>query len=218
VIEAAEASGNRIITALILACTVYHLAVFAALHALVPPLDPVSSIITDYLDSPYRSLSRSTFAAFGLMWAAVAAGMWRTLPRWRLTVAGVVLMALGVLSLVLVTLRPPIADPRNATEAGMALARVGGIGRTSLFISLVVLSLVVRRQPRSRTVGGVMLGLATAAILLLAITLASLLERGYAGIAQRAIFLVLYTWVLLAALRVIAPHRESDRRGATRAP
>jgi hypothetical protein len=198
-----ESSIDRWIGALVIAFVGYHIVVFAGLHLLVPMLDPVNSIITDYLDSPYAGLTRTTFAAFGLMWAAVAVGLWRALPRRPLSAAGVGLMALGVVSLALVTLRPEIGDPRNAAEVGSVLVRLAGIGRAALFLSLLVLSIAVRRDPRRHAAGTMLLGLAGTAILLLAITLATLLERGYAGLSQRIIFILLYAWAGIAAYAVI---------------
>ena len=55
------------------------------------------------------------------------------------------------------------------------------------------------RTPGLKRLGLAMLSLATAAVLLLVVSLAVLLEAGYAGITQRVIFLLSYAWALLAA-------------------
>jgi len=199
----AQHPTDRWIGALVFAFAAYHLVVFAGLHVLVPALDPVGSIITDYLDTPYAGLTRTAFAAFGLMWAAVAAGLWRALPRRPLSRAGVGLMALGFVSLALVTLDPTIGDPRHAAAVGGVLVRLAGIGSAALFLSLLVLSIAVRREQRWHAVGTLLLVLAGVAVLLLAITLATLLERGYAGMTQRIIFLLLYAWAGVAGYAVI---------------
>lgn len=199
---------DRAIGTLILGCAAYHLIAFASLHVLVSSLDPADSLITDYLDSSWRPLARSTFVAFGVMWAAVAVGLWRVLPRHGLEVLGLLLMAGGIAALFVVVLVPETAAPGTVSGAtGGALVRAVSIGRLCLFASLLVLSLAVRDEPGWWHISTWLLTLSVASILLLAVTLTTLIDNGWGGLGQRAIFILLYAWAAIAAFAVAGKRR-----------
>lgn len=187
-----------------LAATAYHVAAFALLHLLAPSVGIVNGIITDYLNTPYRALAVSTFPAFAMIWFGIAVGLWHTLPGQKpLTIVGSALMGFAGASLVAVTFAPAVADPRNVEVQGSIAALAARSGRMALFLSLLMLSVAVRKARRWGGAGDLLLLLSSLCLAMLLVTMVVLLPRGLAGIPQRAIFLMLYAWVGTATLRVI---------------
>lgn len=179
---------------------VLHSLLFALLHLLVPELSPAAAIISDYAQTSFGWLAVSAFLAFALIWSSLAVEL-RPLLRGPAMHLGWVLLALASLAIAVAAIFPGSADPGNPTVLSTAQNLVA---RPGLFLGIVLVSIGLRARPGWRGLGNLLLGLALASALLLVATLAVLLERGWGGLGQRVIFLLLYAWTLALAARLSA--------------
>jgi Protein of unknown function (DUF998) len=185
---------------LAIVAVVYHLSAFIALHVLEPQLSPISGIISDYSSTDSKWLVVSTFLAFGAIWAILALALsWPAQGWWLL--AGRVLFALAAVGLVLGAIVPSAADPRTPTALATIL---NFVARPGLLVGIVIASLYLRGDPRWSDLSPKLVLLASAAFLLTLVSVTILLQAGFAGLGQRAVFIILYVWVGLVSTRIIS--------------
>ena len=108
---------------------------------------------------------------------------------------------LAALSILAVAVAPEIGDPR--TE-GLAARVVNVLPRPGLFAGILLVSLAVRGSPGWGPTASVLTVLAVISLLLLILTIAVLLEAGYAGLGQRALFVCVYAWVGIVSVRLMS--------------
>lgn len=188
-----------------LGATAAHAILFLALHALEPEISPVSGIISDYSGSVHASWATAAFLAFGLVWGAMALALSEA-GRDRTLTVGRLLLALATVAILWAAFSPASADPRTGSVA----ARIQNlVARPGLFLGILLVSIGLGRSPRWEATARALVILALSAAILLVITIALLLERGLGGLGQRALFLLLYAWVLLVARRILAAPVDS---------
>ena len=186
-----------------------HVVVFATLHVLNPDLGLIESLYTDYLGTESATLTRVGFLLFASTWAALALALRSVLPAGLASNIVTVLLLLASASLgYSSTLDAAAADPRLA--AGPSVLR-GAIGlfRLGLFVSLVVASISLRRVQGWRRVAQALTVVSAVNLAILVLSLTVLLDCGWAGLGQRLVFALTYTWVVAVAWRML-------RRPATR--
>ena len=161
----------------------------ALLHGLVPDVDPMKELIGAYLESQYGWLSRSTFLALGCALTAVALAVRAHRAGGVLPRVAAILLLLGVLGLVGVASAP----------AGVRYFAIPAQPATVL--SILMLSIVLRRDPRWRPIGNVLvlIGGALVAVFLLTVVLGTLVALGVGGLANRLVLILIYVWVALVA-------------------
>lgn len=185
-----------------------HVALFALLHWLEPQLSPKASIISDYGETASSFVATIAFFAFAAIWLALAIALSSASPSNLILAFGRVLFLLAVVGIATGALFPETADPRTASIA----ARLQGIvARPGLFLGIVLVSIGLRSANGWGDLWPVLLALSLVAAAMLPITIAVMLERGLGGVGQRLIFVLVYAWAVLVALRILAPARSSEQ-------
>ena len=195
---ATSSSVWAVIALLAIAC---HFVLFALLHWLEPQLSPKVSIISDYGETGSAWIGSLAFLAFASVWLALSFALPTALPDNWLLGAGRMLFALSAISIVAGAFLPESMDPRTAGP----LAKIINLAaRPGLFLAIVLVSAGLRRIPEWRDLSTLLLSLSIVAAALLPLTVAVLLDRGFGGVGQRAIFGLVYAWVLIVSVRLIA--------------
>jgi hypothetical protein len=185
---------------------VTHAVLFLGLHLFEPGMNPLSSIISDYSQTAHAGWATAAFVAFGFIWGAMAVVLSAAAESKGVQV-GRVLFALAMVAILVAAISPETADPRT----GSAVARIQNmVARPGLFLGVLLASVGARRVTGWEAVGGKLVGLATAAIVVLVATIGFLLEMGLGGGGQRILFLILYLWVWTAARQAIEVSKRSE--------
>jgi hypothetical protein len=168
------------------------------LHILVATVDPMSDRVSDYLSSDHAVLARSTFLALGIALAALGLGLRPYYPRSVLSRTSVALLLVAVVGFVGVAIAPQAA-------------RYFGIPtQPAAVLSILLLSIGLRQQPRWSRVGTilVLIGGGLLTIYLFTIVLGVLVSLGFGGLANRAVLILIYTWVAFVALGMLRGSNE----------
>lgn len=203
-----DRSSVSVVAWIAVAGVLCHAAAFGLLHLLDPGIDPVRSIISDYVGGGYPALARVAFFAFAVIWGALAVALGAVRPRRRLVLAGRILFGIAVIGVLLAAFVPSMADPREAASSSVIGTLSGRIGRPALFVGVLLVSVGVRRIPGWERTARILVLLAALAAVGLGLTLGLLLEAGFGGVGQRVIFVLLYVWAVLISLRILASGRE----------
>jgi hypothetical protein len=183
-----------------------HAALFALLHWLEPQLSPKASIISDYGATASSSVATIAFFAFAAIWLALGIALGSAAPGGFVLASGRVLFVLAFVGIATGALLPETADPRTAS----VLARLQNIvARPGLFLGIILVSIGLRGAAGWVDLWPTLLALSLVAAAMLPITIAVLLERGLGGMGQRFLFLLLYAWVVLVAVRILASARTT---------
>lgn len=195
-----NASLSSVCAVVAIVAAASHLTLFALLHWLEPQLGVKASIISDYGETGSAWIGSLAFLAFAAVWLALAIALQAAAPANAWLTTGRVLFALSVGSIAAGAVFPEMMDPRT----GGPLARIVNLlARPGLFLGIVLVSVGLRSVPGWGDVSTLLIGLSVAAAVLLPVTVAVLLERGVGGVGQRAIFLLLYVWVVVVSVRLI---------------
>lgn len=168
---------------------VIHAASTALLHWLVPGVNPLSEMVSAYLNSEYQWLSRTTFVAL-----ACALGFLGTALVLRQTQGAVFWVALVLAAIAVVGLSGV------ATVPGAARV-LAAPSQPAVVLSILLLSLVLRQDAAWQSAGPYLLGISFALIALFVATivLGTLASAGLGGLANRVVLVLIYLWVILAA-------------------
>lgn len=186
-----------------IAGVICHAALFGLLHILDPRIDPVLGIISEYVRGAAPGVARATFFAFAAIWGGLAVALGRIGGRNRLVLAGRILFAVAMIGVLIAGLVPAIADPRAEASSSLLGTISGRIGRPALFVGVLLISVGARRIPGWEDTAGILVLIAVLGLLGLVLTLGLLLEAGTGGVGQRVIFVLLYAWAVLVALRIL---------------
>lgn len=171
-----------------------HGVCLVGLHILEPGVSPVRGLLSDYAVTDSAWLATLAFLVFASIWASLVVALSAVGPRTTLLVCGQALFALAALAIVVTAFVPESADPRT----GSTLAAVQNLlSRPGLFLGVLLVSLGLRGEGGWTTTVRTLVVLAVTAVGLLVATITVLLEAGWGGLAQRALFLLLYGWTLL---------------------
>jgi hypothetical protein len=184
-----------------------HATALAALHVLEPQVSSSAGMISDYARTGSGWLAAATFMVFAGVWASVAISLGAVRPRSRLLLVGRGLLVLAVVGITLGAIFPSAADPRTDS----ALARLLDlVARPGLFVGVLLVSVALLVRSDWSRVGRLLTALATLGLSLLVVTVGYLIERDLGGVGQRALFVILYVWVVLLG-------REMGKRALARA-
>lgn len=176
-------------------------AVVAVLHLLRTDLDPVREVMSGYANGSHGILMTVAFYALGGAALAMAFRLPRATRRSAVATTIAVLLAAGGLGLILAGIfeveRPLIPD--TIEEVIHSDAAIGAF--VLLIVAMVLFTVVCRRDPRWSgffTVAVTLAALATAAAAFSPMADSTPLT----GIAQRGLALLVFTWLLLVAVRI----------------
>ena len=167
----------------------------------------VSGIISDYGRREYAWLQRLSFVFFAVMWGALSGAM-SILPQRRPTIVARLIFVAVVPLLLVGAVVPSAMDPRDPTFLSTAL----NASRPAQFVAMLLVSVGLRKSSGWEDRARVLLALTLAAFALLLVSLAVLLEAGYAGLTQRAVFAIFYAWVSLLSVRLIRASSQVPSR------
>jgi hypothetical protein len=191
---------------LAIAGVVAHIALFGLLHWLEPQLSPKSAIISDYAQTSSGPIATSAFLAFAGIWLSIALALAAASPRGSALTFGRVFLVLAAVGIVTGAALPETADPRTSS----ILASLQNLfARPGLFLAVILVSLGLRDASGWADLWPRLLALSSVAAAMLPVTIGVLLEQGYAGLGQRAIFALLYVWVVVVAIRLAKPKAGS---------
>lgn len=182
----------------------YHGVAMALLHLWVRAVDPISDHVGAYLGSQYPLLSPSTFLALGIALAALGLGLRTSLPRGVLFRISAGLLLVAVVGFLGVAIAP-------------GAARYFGIPtRPATVLSILSLSLVLRAQPPWQRIGSilVLIGCVLLTLYVLTIVLGILDSMGLGGLANRAVLVLIYVWVVFVARGLLRRSYSSRELGA----
>ena len=166
-----------------------HAAATALLHWLVPGVNPVSEMVSAYLNSDYQWLSRLTFAALGCTFGALSLALALRQTQGILFTVAIVLAAVATIGYLGVAAVPTavsvFARPTQPATLG----------------AILLLSFVLRREAEWQSVGLFLtsIGFGLIALFLATIIFGALVTAGLGGLANRAVLVLIYTWALLVA-------------------
>jgi hypothetical protein len=174
------------------------------LHILESQLSPSSSIISDYTQTASAWLANLAFLVFAAMWASLSTALAKVSDN-RLVFTGRILFTLAFIAILVGIAFPASMDPRS----GSLLSKIQNLlARPGLFLGVILVSIGLLRQDGWKLLAPKLLSLSIAAFVLLAITIIVLIPRDLGVIGQRLIFLTLYVWAALIALRTLKiPHQ-----------
>jgi hypothetical protein len=196
-----DRSRSKVLAWLAISAVICSVTSTVLMHLLVPEVDPVSELLTAYLDSQYQWLSRVGIFLQGLAMGALGLGLYfrRIAGVWfKIALAFAAITAIGSF----VVAVAPEAD----------FARVG---RPAGLLTIVILSLRLRRERPWQAVGpylpAIVIGVAALFIFIFGLTS---LSAGVAGLGHRAALLLISTWILLVSHGLLAAPVQEEA-GAT---
>jgi hypothetical protein len=194
-------SRSRVLAWLAVSAVILHAATTVLLHWLVPQVDPVSELMTAYLSSEYQVLSRVGGLAFGCAMGSLAVGLYfhRISGVWFKV--ALVLAAVAVIGFLVLAAAPD------------AVGFLAGAVRPAMVLTVLVLSLRLRRETPWQVVGPYLLAMVIGVVSLF-VLLGIFLSAGLGGLANRVVLVLLYTWILLVSRGLLLTPVQEDA-GAT---
>jgi len=182
---------------------IFFLAVFVSLHWLNPQIDMVRNYVSEYANGPYGRLFQLSLLVHGLGNLAIAGGFILLVNSKTGKAASALfgLAAIGVLIAGIFSTDPP----------GSARTIGGTIHALSAFtafpietIALILFALTFRIQPSSRSFMRMTIFLASLSVVFQTWLLIAIVMGLEPGLPERASFLSLMAWEILAGLRLAA--------------
>ncbi|MCB0664560.1 MAG: DUF998 domain-containing protein [Saprospiraceae bacterium] len=190
---------SRIAAIIGLVSMVTHLLSFSFLHYLEPQLNPATSLISDYTQTPGAWLASLSFIFFATGWASLSIAL-SDVSGSRFVAIGQLLFFLAFISILAGTVFPSSMDPRTGT----VLSKIQNLlARPGLFIGILLISKGLSKKAEWRTVASTLLFLSIFALILLGLTIGILIPKDLGGIGQRLVFLLLYIWIWLVASHLL---------------
>lgn len=190
---------NQNVLAWVALCAVaLHGTAMVLLHVLVPDVDPTTDMVSAYLRSEYAALSRFTFLVLGCALASLGLALRSHLSVGMFPRIAAILLLVAIVGFVGVASAP-------------SAARYFGIPtQPATVLSILILSIALRRDPRWSSIGAllVLIGGALTAIFVLTVVLGTLVSFGLGGLANRLVLVLIYVWVVLIAKGLLMPKRD----------
>lgn len=180
---------NRLFTWLALGAVAYHAMTMVLLHWFAPEVNPQTDMVSAYLSSPYHWLARSTFLALGCTMAFVGLGL-----SGRLASSFLLKVSAGLLVVAIVGFIGVSVAPQAARFFGIPT-------QPATVLSILLLSIVLRREAPWRATGTLLVLIGFSLVLLFALTILTglLTSMGLGGVANRVVLVLIYSWVVLVA-------------------
>ena len=197
----------------VLAAACFVAALFA-LHLLRPDVSPLARVTSEFAVGRYGTLMTGAYVALAVAFVALAAGLARAENAPPRSSPGIVLLALAALGVGTAALFPvDVGAVRPVTTAGRIHRAAAIVAFVSMSAAPLVLARAFRSHPAWRSLAWLGVAVGVVGLAGLAAIQLVLLERGYAGAAQRIVLALVVAWTVAAALRLEPQRRESDSVG-----
>jgi len=190
-----NASTIQLLAWLAVAAVAVHAASTISLHWLVPGVNPLSEMVSAYLNTAYQWLSRLSFVALACALGLIATALALRHVQGVMFIIALILVAIAAIGLLVVAVAPGAART------------VAGPTQPAAVLALLLLSLVLRHEPAWQSAGPVLLGLSLGLVTLFVVTimLRVMPAAGLGGLANRAVLVLIYSWIVLVARGLMKP-------------
>lgn len=216
ILRSEELLSTRALGRVVIASIAYYVAALALLHWLRPDVDLISRVTSEYAVGPYGFLMVSTFLVLALALAALAMGLARSLSTPAVSSPGLALLIVASIALVAAALFPvDVGAVRPVTPSGWVHRIAAIVVFPSLSVGVLFLSAQFRRHGQWRDVAWIGALIGSAGLMIFAGILLVLLERGFAGAAQRVFLALFLVWMVVVARRMMRldhPEIQPDLR------
>src|SRR5262245_758747 len=194
----------------VVASVLYQILVLSAMHFLEPEFSPIRVPMSAYVAGAYGSLMTTIYFVLAAGLLAVACALVTTLPRTRRTSMAFAVLVVAAMACLLAGIFPMDFPPPLRTTSGRLHALGGAVAFPGMTVGLRLFSLSLRYDSYWGGVSSVLRKLSAAMIAALLLMLSSILLLGHGGFAQRLLFVVLFSWMVVAGRRLIrtAPRPE----------
>ena len=200
---------SRLLAFAAIACVVYGVTVFIAMHFLQPELNPLRAPGSAYVLGAYGSLMTTGYFVLCIGWFALVFGIISRLPSNRITQVALAIALIAGAGTILAGIFPMDFPPPMRTRSGRLHALGGAMTFPSLVLASNLLSLSFRRSDKWRGVAGSSSALAAGMIFAVLLTFFSVLTLGFGGYAQRLFMTLFYAWMVVVALHLSRMDRSS---------
>ena len=208
--------NNRALGLIVIGCVLYFAAVALTMHVMEPEFDPIRAPMSAYVLGAYGAWMSTTYPVWSLALLVAGLALVRVLPHTRITRTAFFLFLIGAAGATLAGLFPMDFPPPLRTLSGHLHAIGGGFGIPSMALGAFLFSLSFRRETYWRKVFAPAMALSAGIIAILVLGISSLFILGFSGYAQRLLFTLLITWMILVSVHLIRfPREEITRRPST---
>ena len=200
--------NNRAFGLIVIGCAVYWAAVVLTMHVMEPEFDPIRVPMSAYVVGAYGAWMSTTYPVWSLALLGAGLALVRMLPRTRLTSTAFFFFLIGAAGCIVAGLFPMDFPPPLRTLSGHLHALGGGLSIPSQPLGAFLFSLSFRRDTYWRKVFAPAMALSSGIIAILVLGISSLFILGFAGYAQRLLFILLITWMILVGAHLIRFPRE----------
>lgn len=220
VINPHAVNGQGSIGSLLLVCGVIgppvDIAVFTVEGALRPGYSPIREFNSLLSLGPYGWVNVANFIIFGLLMTAFAAGVRTVIRTGPAAPVGPILLAVSGMGLIAAGVFVADPGPNAATVHGALHMAASILFLATMTAACLVFASQYERLPQSRRFAAYsrMTGFAFAA---LSVATVVLMGVGISGLLQRIEILVISTWIVLLAVRLIQERAAAGSTPAMRA-
>jgi len=184
------------------ACFLYVLSTFLGIHFLNTELDPIRTPMSAYALGPHGVWVNLCPFAMSVAALSLSAGLGFALPPTRGKTAAQLLFLLAAAGAAAAGIFPMDFPGPARTVSGRLHAAAGALTFPSLVAGVLFFTHAFRSEPYWRRIAGMTSILSGALVTVLVVAVISLATLGFAGYAQRVLFALLGTWVILVGIHL----------------
>jgi hypothetical membrane protein len=188
----------------------YWLAVVLAMHFLEPEFSVIRSPMSAYVLGAYGSWMTSTYFALSTTLLCLAYGVVTTLRRRLLPRIASALLLVASVGVFLAGVFPMDFPPPIRTSSGRLHALGGSVAFPAMALGVFLCSRSFRRDDHWGRVSESSVALAAGVLGAFLLGVLSLSTLGFAGYAQRLLFLLLVPWMVVVGLCLSRFRRSSE--------
>jgi Protein of unknown function (DUF998) len=194
---------NRAFGLIVIGCVLYWVALVLTMHVMEPEFDPIRAPISAYVVEAYGAWMSTTYPVWSLALLGAGLALVRMLPRTRLSNTAFFFFIIAAAGCIVAGLFPMDFPPPLRTLSGHVHAIGGGLAIPSTALGAFLFSLSFRRETYWRKVFAPAIALSSGIIAILVLGISSLFILGFAGYAQRLLFVLLIGWMILVSAHLI---------------
>jgi len=189
--------------AFVIAVVLFYVTVQIAMHVLEPEFNPLRVPMSAYVLGAYGAWMTATYFVLAAGLLALAYCLATTLRRRPLTATAVIFLVIAASGALLAGSFPMDLPGGTLTSAGRLHMVGGALTFPSWILGVLLFTLSIRQDPRWQAVSAPLTVVAAGVVVAGAIMFLSVAILGFGAYAQRLLVVLLFAWMVLAALRVI---------------